>query len=66
MNPNYVVVIKQDLDKLLATGFIKLVEQVTWLSLIVVVLKNNSKLRICINFWKLKVTTKKTRTLEHS
>jgi hypothetical protein len=63
MNPNYVVVIKQDLDKLLATGFIKLVEQVTWLSLIVVVLKNNSKLRICINFWKLKVTTKKTRTL---
>ncbi len=63
MNPNYVVVVKQDLDKLLATGFIKLVEQVTWLSLIVVVLKNNGKLRICIIFWKLKVATKKTCTL---
>jgi hypothetical protein len=27
MNPNYAMVIKQDLDKLLAAGFIELVEQ---------------------------------------
>jgi hypothetical protein len=63
MNPNYAVVVKQDLDKLLVVGFIKLVEQVTWLLPIVVVLKNNNKLRICISFWKLNVATKKTHTL---
>jgi hypothetical protein len=28
MNPNYATIVKQDLDKLLAIGFIKLVEQV--------------------------------------
>jgi hypothetical protein len=43
MNLNYAVVVKQDLDKLLVVGFIKLVEQVTWLLPIVVVLKNNNK-----------------------
>ncbi len=31
LNPNYVVIIKQDFDKLFATGFIKLVEEATWL-----------------------------------
>ncbi len=34
-------------------------EQVTWLSLIVVVPKNNNKLHICIDFHKLNATTKK-------
>jgi hypothetical protein len=37
MNPNYVVVVKQDLDKLLNLGFIALVEEVSWLSPIIVV-----------------------------
>jgi hypothetical protein len=61
MNPNYAVVIKQYLDKLLAIGFIKPIEQVIWLWPIVVVPKKNEKLRICIDFWKLNVaTTKKT------
>lgn len=50
MNPNYATVVKQDLDKLLAIGFIKLMEQVIWLSSIVVVLKNNNKLCIRIDF----------------
>jgi hypothetical protein len=59
MNPYYDAVIKQNLDKLLAIGFIKLIEQVTWLSLIVVVPKKNGKLRICIDFQKLNVATKK-------
>jgi hypothetical protein len=39
MNPNYVVVVKQDLDKLIAMGFITLVEEATWLSPIVVLPK---------------------------
>jgi hypothetical protein len=59
MNPNYATVIKQDLNKLLVVGFIKLVEQVTWLSLIVVVPKKKNKLHICIDFQKLNTTTKK-------
>jgi hypothetical protein len=52
LNPNYVAIVKQDIDKLLATGFIKLVEEATWLFPIVIVLKKNGKLRICVNFKK--------------
>jgi len=39
LNPNYAIVIKQDIDKLLATGFIQFIEGVIWLSPIVVVPK---------------------------
>jgi hypothetical protein len=59
MNPNYVVVVKQDINKLLATRFIQLIEEATWLSPLVVVPKKNGKLRICVDFKKLNVTTKK-------
>jgi hypothetical protein len=38
LNLNYVVVIKQDIDKWLATWFIQPIEEATWLSPIVVVL----------------------------
>jgi hypothetical protein len=47
------------LDKLFAVGFISLVEEATWLSPIVVVLKKNGKPWICVDFCKLNVTTKK-------
>jgi len=51
---------KQDIDKLLATCFIQLAEEATWLSLaIVVILKKNEKLRICVDFIKLNVAIKK-------
>jgi hypothetical protein len=40
-------------------GFIKLVEEATWLSSIVVVLKNNGKLKIYVDFRKLNARTKK-------
>jgi len=39
LNPNYATTIKQDIDKLLTAGFIEYVEEVTWLSPIVVVPK---------------------------
>jgi hypothetical protein len=39
MNLNYVMVIKQNIDKFLVAKFIELMEQATWLPLIVVVLK---------------------------
>jgi hypothetical protein len=44
---------------LLVVGFIKLVEVATWLSPIVVVLKRNGKLKICVDFEKLNATIKK-------
>jgi hypothetical protein len=49
MNPNYVAVVKQDLDKLLSADFIASVEEADWLSPIVIVLKKN-KFRICMDF----------------
>jgi hypothetical protein len=41
LNLNYVVIVKQDINKLLAVGFIKPVEEVIWLSPIMVVPKKN-------------------------
>jgi hypothetical protein len=43
LNPNYTTIVKQDIDKLLASSFIKHVKEATWLSPIVVVLKKNGK-----------------------
>ncbi len=44
---------------MLVVGFIQFIEEATWLSPIVIVLKKNGKLRICIGFRKLNATTKK-------
>jgi len=59
LNPNYVAVVKQDINKLLATRSIQLVEEATRLPPIVVVFKKNGKLRICVDFRKLNKSTKK-------
>ena len=59
MNPNYASIVKQDIDKLMAAGFIIPVEEATWLSPIVVVPKKNGQLRICIDYIKLNAATKK-------
>jgi hypothetical protein len=59
MNPNNANIIKQDVDKFLKAGFIKPVEEATWLSPIVIVPKKNGKLRICIDYRKLNAATKK-------
>jgi hypothetical protein len=32
LNPNYVAIVKKKIEKLFAIGFIKLVEEATWLS----------------------------------
>jgi hypothetical protein len=58
LNPNYAVIIKQDIDKLLVACFIKLVEEATWLSPIIIVPKKNKKLKISVDFRKLNVATK--------
>jgi hypothetical protein len=59
LNPNYAAIIKQNIDKLLVAGFIKLVEDTTWLLLIVVIPKKNGKLRIYVDFKKFNMATKK-------
>ena len=59
MNPNYASIVKHDIDKLLAAGFVEPVDNPTWLSPIVVVPKKNGKLRICVDFRKLNAATKK-------
>ncbi len=50
---------KQDINKLLIVGFIQFVQEVTWLSPMVVVPKKNGELKICIDFKKLNASTKK-------
>jgi hypothetical protein len=59
LNPNYATIVKQNIDIFLTIGFIEYVEEATWLSPIVVVPKKKDKLRICIDFRKLNVATKK-------
>jgi len=59
LNLNYVAIVKQDINKLLAIGFIKPIEKVIWLSLIMVVPKKNGKLRIYVDLRKFNVITKK-------
>jgi hypothetical protein len=59
LNPNYVIAVKQNINKLLATRFIKSIEEATWLSPIVVIFFKNGKLRICIDFQNPNAATKK-------
>lgn len=62
MNPNSVVIVKYNINKLVATKFIWLIKEDTWLSPIVVVIMNNGKLRIYVDFQKLNAATKKIHT----
>jgi hypothetical protein len=59
MNPNYAIMVKQDLDKLSTIAFIAPMGEATWLSSIVVVTKKNSKFWICVDFSNLNIATKK-------
>jgi hypothetical protein len=53
LNTNYVAIVKQDIDKLLVVGFIKLIEEATWLSPIVVMLKKIWKTNNLCRFKKI-------------
>ena len=50
MNPNYAQQVKAEINKMLDVGIIYLIERTTWVSPIVVVLKKNGKLRICVDY----------------
>jgi len=53
--------VKEELDKLLEVGFIKPVETTEWVSPVVLTLKKNGKLRVCVNYKALNKVTKKDR-----
>jgi hypothetical protein len=55
LNFNYAATMKQNINKLLATRFIQLIEEVAWLSPIVVMPKKNGKLKICVDFRKFNI-----------
>jgi hypothetical protein len=54
----YTTMVKEELDKLLALGFIRLIETTKWVSCVVLALKKNGKLRVCVNY---KALNKKNR-----
>ena len=57
MNPNYARQVKEEIDRLLAVGFIYPIEKANWLSPIVIVSKKNGKLRVCVDYRKLNAAT---------
>jgi hypothetical protein len=66
LNTNYATVMKQDIDKLLVASFIQPMEEVTWLSPIVVIQNKNGKLKIYVDFKKVNATTKEILFHYHS
>ena len=57
MNPSYKAKVKEVIDKLLHAGFIRLVKRATWLSPIMVIPKQNGKIRVCVDYRKLNAET---------
>jgi len=53
--------VKEELDKLLEAGFIRPVETIEWVFPVVLTLKKNGKLRVCVNYKALNKVTKKDR-----
>jgi len=60
-NPRYTTMVKEELDKLLEVRFIRLVEITKWVSPMVLALKKNGKLRVCVNYKALNKVIKKDR-----
>jgi hypothetical protein len=58
LNLNYATTVKHDINKLLVARFIQPIEEATWLSTIVVVLKKNGKLKNYVDFRKLNKVAK--------
>jgi hypothetical protein len=58
-NPRYTAMVKEELDKLLEAGFIRPVETTEWVSPMVLALKKNGKLRVCVKYKALNKVTKK-------
>ena len=59
LNPKYSLKVKQEIDKLLDAGFIYPIDNSEWVSPIVIVLKKNGEIRVCVDYRKLNAATKK-------
>lgn len=59
MNPQFQLLVKATLEQLLQAGFIKPVEITDWVSPMVLVKKNNGKLRVCVDYQNLNISTQK-------
>ena len=59
LNPRMQLIVKTELEKLLAAGFIRPVEITDWVSPMVLVKKKNGQLRVCIDYRLLNKQTQK-------
>ncbi len=50
MNPHLQLIVNDELEKLLEASFIKSVEITDWMFSMVMVIKKNGKLRVCIDY----------------
>jgi hypothetical protein len=62
-NPRYITMVKEEFDKLLETWLIIFVETNEWVSFVVLALKKNGKLKVCVNYKDLNKVIKKDRYL---
>jgi len=60
-NSRYMTMVKEELHKLLEAGFIRPMETIKWVYPVVLALKKNGKLRVCVNYKALNKVTKKDR-----
>jgi len=60
-NPRYTTIVKEEFDELLEAWFIRPVETIEWVSYVVLTLKKNGKLRVCVNYKALNKVIKKDR-----
>ncbi|GKV12331.1 hypothetical protein SLEP1_g23488 [Rubroshorea leprosula] len=59
MSPEVTLKVKEEIERLLKVGFIRTSRYVEWLSNVVLVVKKNGKLRICVDFKNLNLATPK-------
>ena len=52
MNPKYEMIVKEEIHKLLDAGFIYEIEHIEWVSPIVIIMKKNGKIRVCVDLKK--------------
>lgn len=65
MNPQLQLIVKAELERLLKTGFIRPVEITDWVSPMVLVRKNNGKMRVCVDYRKFNACTQKNHFSLH-
>ena len=59
MSPEVTLKVKDKIERLLKAGFIRTAWYIEWLSNVVLVVKKNGNLRVCINFWDPNLVTPK-------